>query len=101
MNSTAINYGSPEMWPRGRRHSPAKGAYEPKLVSRVRIPPSPPGYNPISFKDLRDFFLSTAYNTLFPSICPDVLNEIRLIICITYGQYPSEPVVDAELDPGD
>lgn len=33
---------SPETWPRGRRHSPAKGAYGPKPVSRVRIPPSPP-----------------------------------------------------------
>ena len=31
-----------EKWPRGRRHSPAKGAYELKLVSRVRIPLSPP-----------------------------------------------------------
>lgn len=33
-----------EMWPRGRRHSPAKGAYGPKLVSRVRIPSSPPEF---------------------------------------------------------
>ena len=33
---------SSERWPRGRRHAPAKGAYELKLVSRVRIPPSPP-----------------------------------------------------------
>jgi hypothetical protein len=31
-----------ETWPRGRRHSPAKGAYGLKPVSRVRIPPSPP-----------------------------------------------------------
>ena len=31
-----------ENWPSGRRHSPAKGAYELKLVSRVRIPHSPP-----------------------------------------------------------
>lgn len=35
---------SMEMWPRGRRHSPAKGAYGPKLVSRVRIPSSPPEF---------------------------------------------------------
>ena len=32
----------PETWPSGRRHSPAKGAYGPKPVSRVRIPASPP-----------------------------------------------------------
>ena len=32
----------PETWPRGRRHSPAKGAYGQKAVSRVRIPASPP-----------------------------------------------------------
>ena len=32
----------PEGWPSGRRHSPAKGAYGPKPVSRVRIPPPPP-----------------------------------------------------------
>ncbi|SOY41894.1 hypothetical protein CBM2586_A11447 [Cupriavidus phytorum] len=31
-----------ETWPRGRRHSPAKGASGPKPGSRVRIPPSPP-----------------------------------------------------------
>ena len=31
-----------ETWPSGRRHSPAKGAYGPKPVSRVRIPLSPP-----------------------------------------------------------
>src|SRR6266568_5691483 len=31
-----------ERWPSGRRHSPAKGAYGPKPVSRVRIPLSPP-----------------------------------------------------------
>ena len=31
-----------ETWPRGRRHSPAKGACGLKLASRVRIPPSPP-----------------------------------------------------------
>ena len=31
-----------ETWPSGRRHSPAKGAYGPKPVSRVRIPASPP-----------------------------------------------------------
>ena len=34
---------APETWPSGRRHSPAKGAYGLKPVSRVRIPPSPPG----------------------------------------------------------
>ncbi len=34
--------GFPETWPSGRRHSPAKGAYGPKPVSRVRIPASPP-----------------------------------------------------------
>src|SRR5436853_5699747 len=33
---------APETWPSGRRHSPAKGAYGPKPVSRVRIPASPP-----------------------------------------------------------
>src|SRR5437868_2400232 len=31
-----------ETWPSGRRHSPAKGAYGPKPVSRVQIPASPP-----------------------------------------------------------
>ena len=31
-----------ERWPSGRRRSPAKGVYGLKLVSRVRIPLSPP-----------------------------------------------------------
>ena len=35
----------PETWPSGRRHSPAKGAYGPKPVSRVRIPASPPVFH--------------------------------------------------------
>ena len=38
----AIEPVTPETWPSGRRHSPAKGAYGPKPVSRVRIPASPP-----------------------------------------------------------
>src|SRR5215471_6112636 len=32
-----------ERWPRGRRRRFAKPLYGPKAVSRVRIPPSPPG----------------------------------------------------------
>ncbi len=40
-----------ETWPRGRRHSPAKGACGLKLASRVRIPPSPPeGLKPLIHK---------------------------------------------------
>ena len=39
---TSYHRALSETWPRGRRHSPAKGAYGLKPVSRVRIPPSPP-----------------------------------------------------------
>ncbi len=46
---------STETWPSGRRHSPAKGAYAQKGVSRVRIPASPPAPPaPASLAELLD-----------------------------------------------
>ncbi len=52
----------PETWPSGRRHSPAKGAYGLKPVSRVRIPASPP-----DIIDLKSFFLLLSTSSLDPS----------------------------------
>ena len=46
---------STERWLSGRKRSPAKGVY-PKRVSRVRIPPAPPGRHGLALKLARAFF---------------------------------------------
>lgn len=50
-----------ETWPRGRRHSPAKGASGPKPGSRVRIPPSPP---PMHRREKRSDYNGPAPSTI-------------------------------------
>ena len=67
-------YSILETWPRGRRHSPAKGAYELKLVSRVRIPPSPPDYKTIQTQ-------LTIISTRFPK------NFLRFLVEIFINIY--------------
>src|SRR5437773_9080713 len=56
---------APETWPSGRRHSPAKGAYGPKPVSRVRIPASPPAIASVVFPEAisREFKIRLACTT--------------------------------------
>ena len=88
--------GFPETWPSGRRHSPAKGAYGPKPVSRVRIPASPPHLQaPYGFPAI--LAVNPSSN---PSICATLaaaacLAFLRRLYVLGKARYPTAPLTAA------